>query len=54
MSGMWDGQADPVVLELNTIPGMTGHSLLPKIAGHVGISYEELVEAILLDASLKA
>jgi D-alanine-D-alanine ligase len=52
----WTGEADsdPLVLELNTLPGMTGHSLLPKIAAQAGMSYEELVEAILADARLKA
>jgi D-alanine-D-alanine ligase len=51
---LWDEQQEPVVLEINTIPGMTGHSLLPMIAAHAGLSYEDLVEAILEQASLKA
>ncbi|MCX8026546.1 MAG: D-alanine--D-alanine ligase [Thermodesulfovibrionales bacterium] len=38
------------VLEVNTIPGMTATSLLPKIAGLSGYSFEDLVELILLDA----
>ncbi len=50
---IWDGQGDPFVLELNTLPGMTSHSLLPKIAAHAELGYDELVEQILLDASLK-
>ncbi len=50
---LWDGSGEPVVLELNTLPGMTSHSLLPKIAKHAGMSYEDLVEAMLIDASLK-
>jgi D-alanine-D-alanine ligase len=37
-----DGQ--PVVLEVNTIPGFTATSLLPKAAACVGISYEDLCE----------
>ena len=37
----------PYVLEVNTLPGMTGHSLLPKIAAHAGMSYGELCERIL-------
>jgi len=49
---LWDGESDPKVLELNTIPGMTSHSLLPKIAAHVGMSYADLVEAMLEDAAL--
>jgi D-alanine-D-alanine ligase len=39
-------------IEVNTIPGMTATSLLPKAAAAVGISFEELVEMILLDADL--
>jgi D-alanine-D-alanine ligase len=50
---LWDGAGEPIVLELNTLPGMTGHSLLPKIAAHAGLSYADLVETIALDASLK-
>lgn len=50
---LWDGQSKPVVLEINTIPGMTSHSLLPKIAAHKGISYAALVESILLGATLQ-
>ncbi|MDP7636381.1 MAG: D-alanine--D-alanine ligase [Phycisphaerae bacterium] len=34
------------VLELNTIPGFTIHSLLPKAAAHAGISFPELVDRI--------
>lgn len=30
------------VLELNTLPGLTAHSLIPKAAAHVGISFAEL------------
>jgi D-alanine-D-alanine ligase len=40
----------PFLLEVNTIPGMTATSLLPKAAGEAGMSFEELVEWILLDA----
>lgn len=35
------------VLEVNTIPGMTSHSLLPRAAGAVGISFAELCEGLL-------
>jgi D-alanine-D-alanine ligase len=34
----------PVVLEVNTLPGMTETSLLPKAAAAAGISYEELCQ----------
>ncbi len=37
----------PFVLEVNTIPGMTETSLLPKAAGEAGIPFDELVERIL-------
>jgi D-alanine-D-alanine ligase len=47
-----DGRA--ICLEINTLPGMTDHSLLPKIAAHRGIDYAELVDRILASASLKA
>ena len=40
------------LLELNTQPGMTSLSLVPEIANHYGISFENLVEKILLDASI--
>ncbi len=39
-------------LEVNTIPGMTETSLLPKAAGAAGISFTELVLRILDDAGL--
>lgn len=42
------------VLEVNTLPGMTATSLLPKIAAHSGMSYEELCDAILDGARLNA
>ena len=40
------------LLEINTQPGMTSLSLVPEIANYVGISFEQLVEKILLDASV--
>jgi D-alanine-D-alanine ligase len=40
------------LLEINTQPGMTNLSLVPEIAKHKGISFENLVEKILLDASI--
>lgn len=41
------------VLELNTLPGMTPTSLLPKIAAGKGLDFGDLCEAILARASLK-
>ena len=40
------------VLEVNTLPGMTPTSLLPKIAAGAGYSFEDLCEAILERATL--
>lgn len=40
------------VLEVNTLPGMTPTSLLPKIADHAGIEYGALCEMILEGATL--
>ncbi len=40
------------LLELNTQPGMTSLSLVPEIAKYKGISFSNLVEKILLDASI--
>ena len=42
------------VLEVNTLPGMTPTSLLPKIAASAGYSFEDLCEAILRSARLYA
>ena len=40
------------LLEINTQPGMTNLSLVPEIAKYKGLSFENLVEKILLDASI--
>lgn len=37
---------EPVVLEVNTLPGMTGTSLFPKAAAAAGISYEALCQTM--------
>jgi D-alanine-D-alanine ligase len=42
------------VLEVNTLPGMTPTSLLPKIASQAGLDYGALCEAILAGAHLHA
>ena len=41
------------LLEINTQPGMTSLSLVPEIAAHRGISFINLIELILKDASKK-
>ncbi|MGQ7936376.1 D-alanine--D-alanine ligase [Paraburkholderia sp. D1E] len=44
---MLDADGNPYFLEVNTAPGMTDHSLPPKAARAVGISYQELVVSVL-------
>lgn len=44
---MLDAAGNPYFLEVNTAPGMTDHSLPPKAARAVGISYSELVVKVL-------
>ncbi|MEK7780647.1 MAG: D-alanine--D-alanine ligase, partial [Verrucomicrobiota bacterium] len=39
---------DPVVLEVNTLPGMTETSLLPKAAAAAGIGYADLCQRMVL------
>jgi len=42
----------PYLLEINTAPGMTGHSLVPMSARAAGISYEDLCVRLLQAATL--
>ena len=52
---MIDGRTrQPWLLEINTAPGMTGHSLVPMSARAAGISYESLCLGLLQSASLDA
>ena len=50
---MTDEEGNPFIIDVNTMPGMTETSLLPKAAAHVGLSFGELAERILLGAALK-
>ena len=43
-------QNEPYLLEVNTLPGMTNTSDLPKAAAAMGIDFDELVERMLLTA----
>ena len=43
---------EPVVLEVNTLPGMTETSLLPKAAAAAGLNYEQLCQRM-VDLALK-
>ncbi|MBI5286570.1 MAG: D-alanine--D-alanine ligase [Deltaproteobacteria bacterium] len=45
---MLDRSGNPYVLEVNTIPGMTELSLVPKAAACAGMGFSDLVEEILL------
>lgn len=37
---------EPYAIEVNTIPGMTSHSLLPKAAARAGISFDDLCQRV--------
>ena len=41
-----------MLLEMNTSPGMTAHSLVPLAAKAVGMSYQDLVLSVLSEAAL--
>jgi len=49
---MLDEDQRPWLIEVNTVPGMTGHSLVPMAAKQAGMSFEELVLKILQGAAL--
>jgi D-alanine-D-alanine ligase len=42
----------PFLLEMNTSPGMTSHSLVPMSARAAGIAYEDLCLRVLATATL--
>lgn len=44
---MKDANDQFYLLEANSVPGMTDHSLVPMAAAHAGLSFDELVKAIL-------
>jgi D-alanine-D-alanine ligase len=44
----------PYLLEINTSPGMTGHSLVPMSASACGTSYEDLCVQLLARTALDA
>ncbi|HLH54125.1 MAG TPA: D-alanine--D-alanine ligase [Verrucomicrobiae bacterium] len=44
---MVNGSGEPLVLEVNTLPGMTETSLLPKAAAAAGIGYAELCQKMI-------
>jgi len=44
---MLNEQDEPMLLEVNTVPGMTDHSLYPMAAAAVSIDFQALVLKIL-------
>ncbi len=46
-----EGTGELVCLEVNTQPGMTATSLVPELAAHAGMAFDELVQWIVEDAS---
>jgi D-alanine-D-alanine ligase len=44
---MMDSAGRPLLLEINTVPGMTSHSLVPMAARALGMSFEDLVWQVL-------
>ena len=44
---LMDQDQQPWLIEINTVPGMTGHSLVPMAARAVGVDFDELVWRIL-------
>ncbi len=37
----------PFAIEINTIPGMTSHSLLPKAAARCDITFDQLCQSVI-------
>jgi D-alanine-D-alanine ligase len=50
VDAMMDQNGTFWLLEVNTVPGMTDHSLVPMAAKASGLSFDQLVEVIALDA----
>lgn len=47
-----DNTGELICLEVNTQPGMTGTSLVPELAEHAGLSFPQLADWMIQDASL--
>lgn len=41
-----NNQGEPIILEVNTLPGMTPTSLYPDAAAAIGLSYEDMLEKL--------
>ncbi|MCU7959176.1 MAG: D-alanine--D-alanine ligase [gamma proteobacterium symbiont of Bathyaustriella thionipta] len=50
---MLDEQGRPWFIEVNTVPGMTSHSLVPMAAQQAQIGFDDLVWKILLSSEIK-
>ena len=50
---MMDGEGRFRLLEINTVPGMTDHSLVPMAARAAGLSFADLVLAILMESGIQ-
>ena len=48
-----DENRRPSLIDVNTVPGMTGHSLVPMAAARTGLDFDNLVLRV-LDTSLPA
>jgi len=51
---MIDGENQPYLLEINTMPGFTPKSLLPEAAKHAGIEFGRLVDRLVRRAHVRA
>jgi D-alanine-D-alanine ligase len=47
-----NSEGEVFLLEVNSLPGLTALSYLPRIAAHAGLNYGDLIEAILEQATL--
>jgi D-alanine-D-alanine ligase len=47
---MQDSKGKFWLLEVNTVPGMTDHSLVPMAARAAGLNFQQLVVTILADS----
>ncbi len=48
-----DESLHPWVLEVNTVPGMTDHSLVPKAAARAGMTFDDLCDRAIRSAMLR-
>ena len=48
-----DAKGRPWLLEVNTVPGLTSHSLVPKAAAALDVNFDQLIKLILESASVE-